>query len=164
VIDVGGGSTELVVGEGTSIADMRSHAVGAVRLTERYARGDPPAPEGVQVMTGAIREALATQPLSPHPELIGLAGTATTAAALMLGLDRYDRDLVDRSRFPLSDLRGLRDELAAETFAQRCERPCLPPGRADVIVAGLTILCVALEHCGADTFVVRDRGLRYSLL
>ena len=164
VIDVGGGSTELVAGEGTTITNMRSHAVGAVRLTERYSRDDPPDPEGLRKMAGVIREALATQPLPPHPELVALAGTATTTAALLLGLDRYDRHVVDGSRFSSSDLLGLCDELAAEKLAQRCARPCLPPGRADVIVAGLTILCIALEHCGAHTLVVRDRGLRYALL
>jgi len=164
VIDVGGGSTELVVGEGTTIEDMRSHAVGAVRLTEQYLQGDPPDPEELRAIEKVIREVLTTQPLAPYPELVGLAGTATTTAALLLGLERYDRDHVDGSRFPSSVLRGLRDELAEETFAERCERPCLPPGRADVIVAGLTILCVAMDHCGAQTFVVRDRGLRYALL
>jgi exopolyphosphatase/guanosine-5'-triphosphate,3'-diphosphate pyrophosphatase len=58
---------------------------------------------------------------------------------------------------------GLRDALAGETLAQRCERPSLERGRADVIVAGLTILLAALQHCGAETLVVRDRGLRYAL-
>jgi exopolyphosphatase/guanosine-5'-triphosphate,3'-diphosphate pyrophosphatase len=164
VIDVGGGSTELVVGEGTRIEDMRSHAVGAVRLTEQYLPGDPPDREGLRAIEEVVRESLATQPLAPHSDLIGLAGTATTTAALLLGLDSYDRDRVDGSRFPSSVLRALRGELAHETFAQRCERPCLPSGRADVIVAGLTILCVAMDHCGAQTFVVRDRGLRYALL
>jgi exopolyphosphatase/guanosine-5'-triphosphate,3'-diphosphate pyrophosphatase len=115
-------------------------------------------------MEAATREVLASQPLEPHPELCGLAGTATTTAALLLGLDHYDRDRVDGTRHHRDALVRLRDELASETQAERLHRGCLEPGRADVIVAGLAILVAALDHAVADTFVVRDRGLRYALL
>lgn len=165
VIDIGGGSTEIAVGEGMTLLSSVSHRIGAVRLTERFVTSDPPTPETVAAIE---QEALATfgrgQPLAPHPVLHGVAGTVTTAAALLLGLEKYDREEVDGTRFAAAQVRALRDELARETSAERCRRPALDPGRADVVVAGLTILVAALQHCGATELAVRDRGLRYALV
>lgn len=165
VIDIGGGSTEIAVGEGMTLRSSVSHRIGAVRLTERFVTGDPPTPE---VVAAIEQEALETfrrgQPLAPHPVLHGVAGTVTTAAALLLALERYDRERVDGTRFSAAQVRALRDELARETSAERCRRPALDPGRADVVVAGLTILVAALQHCGATELAVRDRGLRYALV
>lgn len=164
VLDIGGGSTELVVGDGETIVSRCSHRIGSVRLTERWIDADPPTPGALRAMEDAALEAFAKQPLEPAPVLHGLAGTVTTAAALMLGLTSYARDRVDGTRWATDDVRHLRDMLARETVAERMKRPCLPAGRADVIVAGATILWVALRHCGATTLVVRDRGLRYALV
>ena len=164
VLDIGGGSTELVVGDGERIDSQRSHAIGSVRLTERCVRSDPPSTEEIQAIEEAAREVFRAQPVEPHPELHGLAGTVTTAAALMLELTRYDREAVDGKRFGRKEVVALRDRLAGQSLEARTRAPILPRGRADVIVAGLTILDVALEHCGAKTLVVRDRGLRYALL
>lgn len=165
VIDIGGGSTEIAVGEGARLISSVSHRIGAVRLTERFVDADPPTPASVAAIEAQARATFAAgQPLAPHPVLHGVAGTVTTAAALLLGLAAYDREKVDGSRFPAAQVRGLRDALARETSAERCTRPALDPGRADVVVAGLTILVAALDHCGADTLVARDRGLRYVLV
>lgn len=165
VLDIGGGSTEIAVGEGASLRSSVSHRIGSVRLTERFVRADPPEPATVAAIE---EEALATfargQPLAPHPVLHGVAGTVTTAAAVLLGLPVYDREKVDGSTFSAAQVRALRDEMARLTTAERCSRPSLDPGRADVFVAGLTILVAALRHCGAGTLVVRDRGLRFALV
>ncbi|MEM7159575.1 MAG: Ppx/GppA family phosphatase [Myxococcota bacterium] len=164
VIDIGGASTELVAGHGSTIEGRKSHRIGSVRLTERFVDSDPPTAAALHAIESAARQALATQPLDPHPELHGLAGTVTTAAALILDLQDYDRGVVDGSRFSIERVRDLRDRLARQTTAQRMASPMLPAGRADVIVTGVTILLVAMEHCGAQTLVVRDRGLRYALI
>lgn len=164
VLDIGGGSTELVVGTGETLLSRHSHPVGSVRLTERWIDADPPTPASLRAIEATVHAAFAAQPVEPYPVLHGLAGTVTTAAALLLGLTDYDRDRVDGTRWPGAIIRELRDALASETLAERSRRPCLPVGRADVIVAGLSILHVALQHCGADTLVVRDRGLRYALV
>jgi exopolyphosphatase/guanosine-5'-triphosphate,3'-diphosphate pyrophosphatase len=165
VLDIGGGSTELVVGDGRQIHAAVSLPIGSVRLTERHVTSDPPSPAAIAAIREDALEALrARSPMSPLPELHGLAGTVTTCAALLLDLPEYDRDRVDGSRFTPAQVAALRDALAAETLEERCRRPTLEHGRADVIVAGLTILLAALEHCGAETLVVRDRGLRYALL
>lgn len=164
VVDIGGASTELVVGRGENIEQRRSHRIGSVRLTEAHVESDPPTTAALEAIATATRASLARQPLPPHPELHGLAGTVTTAAALMLELPHYDRERVDGTRWSQAEIAGLRDRLAALTLEERLRLPMLPAGRADVIVAGVTILLVAMEHCGARTLVVRDRGLRYALV
>lgn len=163
VIDIGGGSTELVVGCGNKILSAHSHEIGAVRLTERFVHSDPVDPDALEAMERAIAESFSKQKLEPSPVLYGLAGTVTSAAALILGLQEYDREKVDGTQITLGELLRLRDELAAMTQAQRRALPVLGKGRADVVVAGVTVLCSAMRHCGAQMLAVKDRGLRYAL-
>ena len=164
VIDIGGASTELVVGRGLEVDGAVSHRLGSVRISEQLSDGHPPSAAALERMHAHAREVLAAQPLAPHPELYGLAGTVTTAAAVLKGLTRYDRDAVDRTRIEYAQLADLRDRLAGMELAQLQAIPLVGTGRGDVIVGGVTILLAALEHCGADTLIVRDRGLRYALL
>jgi exopolyphosphatase/guanosine-5'-triphosphate,3'-diphosphate pyrophosphatase len=166
VIDIGGASTELVHGEGETIISARSHRIGSVRLTERCVsdREGAVPPEAVAKIESLSSEAFASQPLDPAPRLYGLAGTVTSCAALLLELEVYDRDRVDGTRFDYQRLVELRDRMASWTNAQRVERTLLPAKRADVVVAGASILLSAMRHCGAQTLVVRDRGLRYALI
>lgn len=164
VIDIGGASTELVVGNGTRIERRVSHRIGSVRLTEAHVHSDPATGDEIEAVAEAARAAFATQPVAPHPVLYGLAGTVTTAAGLMLGLSQYDRERVHGQRFSIEQVEALRDRLAQQTTAERLAHPLLPAGRADVIVAGVTITVAALAHCGAQELVVVDRGLRYGVL
>ncbi|MDC0718810.1 Ppx/GppA phosphatase family protein [Nannocystis bainbridge] len=166
VLDIGGGSTELAVGEGERLISSVSHPIGAVRLFERFVTQDPPAPSEVaQIEKTALETLQRGQPLDPEPVLTGLAGTVTTAAAMLLGLTQYDREQVDGSTFTIDQVRDLRDRAARVTVAERCQIwPTLEPARADVIVAGMTILLAAMQHCGATSLAVRDRGLRYALI
>lgn len=164
VIDIGGASTELVVGRGLEVEQAVSHRLGSVRITEQLGDGHPPSAAALERMHAHAREVFTSQPLAPHDTLYGLAGTVTTATAVLLELERYDRDAVDRTLVGISSLRSLRDRLAGMTLAQLSAIPTVGPGRADVIVGGVTILIAALEHCGATMLMVRDRGLRYALL
>jgi len=163
VVDIGGASTELVVGDGEEVLSAVSHPIGAVRLTERFVAGDPPTAAEIEAIAAAVREVLSAQPLQPSPRLHGLAGTVTTTAALLLGLDAYDSVKVDGSEHSLATIERLRDRLARQTLEERVT-PVLERRRADVVIAGLTILLEVLRHCGAETLVVRDRGLRYALV
>jgi len=163
VVDIGGASTELVVGDGERVISAVSHRIGAVRLTERFVTGDPPTAAEIEGIAAAVRVVLSAQPLPPSPRLHGLAGTVTTAAALLLDLDAYDSAQVDGSEHSLAAIEGLRDRLAGQTLEQRVT-PVLARRRADVVIAGLTLLLEVLRHCGAETLVVRDRGLRYALV
>ena len=135
-----------------------------VAATNPPSDGHPPSAAAVAKMYAHAREVLASQALAPAPELHGLAGTVTTAAAVLLGLDRYERARVDNSRFARAELLALRERLAGLSLPELRAIPVVGPGRADVVVGGVTILLAALEHCGAQTLVVRDRGLRYALV
>ncbi len=178
VVDIGGASTELVAGEGLRVLSAVSHRIGSVRLTERFilktektekteraerAEQEPTPAAEIAAVHDAACEALSAQPLPAHSRLHGLAGTVTTAAALLLGLDAYRSERVDNSEHSLSAISELRDRLASQTLDERVG-PVLERRRADVIVAGLTILLAVMEHCGAQVLVVRDRGLRYALI
>jgi exopolyphosphatase/guanosine-5'-triphosphate,3'-diphosphate pyrophosphatase len=88
----------------------------------------------------------------------------TTAAGVLLELAHYDRNRVDGTTWSRATVSALRSRLATLTLDQLRAIPLIGHGRADVVVAGVTILLAALEHCGADTLIVRDRGLRYALL
>jgi exopolyphosphatase/guanosine-5'-triphosphate,3'-diphosphate pyrophosphatase len=164
VLDIGGASTELVVGRGLEVEQAVSHRLGSVRITEQLGDGHPPSAAALARMYAHAREVLACQPLRPHSTLYGLAGTVTTATAVLLGLERYERDAVDRTQVGIAALRELWEVLASMSLAQLQAIPVVGPGRADVLVGGVTILLATLEHCGADTLMVRDRGLRYALL
>ena len=111
-----------------------------------------------------LRQQFCAQELGPLPRLYGLAGTVTSAAALMLELTSYDRLKVDGSIFSPEEVDALRQRLASMTLEERRALPNLGVGRADVIVSGLSILLAALQHCGARELMVRDRGLRYACL
>jgi exopolyphosphatase / guanosine-5'-triphosphate,3'-diphosphate pyrophosphatase len=164
VIDVGGASTEIAWGQGGKVHARHSLPIGSVRLTERFLASDPPTSPQIALVRAAATEQFAGLRLPSSGELIGLAGTVTTAAALLLGLERYDREAVDGTTFSLDQILGLASELATETVALREQRSCLTSGRADVIVAGLYILAAAMEALGATTLRCRDRGHRFALL
>ncbi len=164
VIDIGGASTELVCGRGLDIDEAVSHRLGSVRVSESHGDGHPPSPAALEAIYAHAREVLASQPLAAHSELYGLAGTVTTAAGVLLELEHYDRDRVDGTRVSVGQLRALQRRLAQLDLAQLRAIPLVGVGRADVVVGGVTILLAALDHCGARTLVVRDRGLRYALL
>lgn len=164
VIDIGGGSTELVIGRGATVEHAVSHPIGSVRLSEQFGDGHPPSTAALAAMREAADRAFASQPLDPHPVLHGLGGTVTTIAAVVLGLERYQSKSVDGLSLPHAFVSSLRERLATLTLAKLQAFPSVGPGRADLVVAGVTILVAALEHCGAQTLVVRDRGLRYALL
>lgn len=166
VIDIGGASTELVQGRGETILSAKSHAIGSVRLTERCVdsrdgRVPRAAIEAIEALADA---AFASQPLEAARELFGLAGTVTSCAALLLKLEAYDRERVDGTRWSYDQVLALRDEMAQLSTSERVAKTLLPPKRADVIVAGVSILLCAMRHCGAQSLVVRDRGLRYALI
>lgn len=164
VMDVGGASTEVALGRGLEIERVQSLRVGSVRLTEAHLRGDPPTSGELDALTEAVDAAVATLTPVTVPRIHGLAGTVTTLAAVALELERYDREAVDNTRLSRTSIVALRDALALETVAARARRACLPVGRADVIVAGLTIVDGVMRRFGAEELVCRDRGHRYALL
>lgn len=162
VLDIGGGSTELIVGsDGPELS--ASVPIGSVRLTERLVRSDPPTPDEKAALGRAIEEALDGLP-PPAGELVALAGTATTVAALHLGLATYDSARIDGMRLPVPALAGLVERLGGLTVAERCALPGLDPRRADVIYAGATILLRVALRARVPEVVISDRGVRWGAL
>ncbi|MGI8623080.1 MAG: Ppx/GppA phosphatase family protein [Solirubrobacteraceae bacterium] len=155
VADIGGGSTELVVGTGAGVDFHVSTQVGVVRHTERH--GD--ALDALRDDAGAtLRAAL---PADPPDRVIAVAGTATMAASMDLELEPYDADRVEGHRLGLDTLRAQLERLAALDVEERRQVKGLHPDRAPTIVAGVAILIEILSAVGAREVEVSDRDLLY---
>jgi exopolyphosphatase / guanosine-5'-triphosphate,3'-diphosphate pyrophosphatase len=163
VVDIGGGSTEFVLGDGAGVRAARSVDVGCVRLTERHLHGDPPTAEEVRRTEADLRAALdevrAEVPVGEAATLVGLAGSVTTVAALALGLPEYDAAAIHGSRIPAGDVRRVTADLLAATRAQRAAEPVMHPGRVDVIGAGALVLRVIMDEYGFDEVVVSEHDI-----
>jgi exopolyphosphatase/guanosine-5'-triphosphate,3'-diphosphate pyrophosphatase len=166
VCDVGGGSTELVVGNGGRagrIASMASVAIGSVRMTERHLHGDPPTAAEAKAMIADIDASLAAVELPSGVPLVGIAGTVTTLAAVALGLEPYDPDRVQGMRLPRGEVeRQLARYLELPLELRRRIRG-LEPKRADVIPAGAAVVGRVMARTGASDIIVSDRGIRWGL-
>ncbi len=163
VVDIGGGSTEFVVGEDEPDSSI-SVAMGCVRTTEQYLASDPPAPEELSVAISAVRDELAdvarALPAAQDARtLIGLAGTVTTVAAVEMGLARYDRDAIHHFRLTHAAAEDVFRTLSTEPAEQRRQNPGLEPGRADVIVGGNVILVAIMRFFGFDELLVSESDI-----
>lgn len=162
VFDIGGGSTELVLGTGEPDAAV-SVDVGSVRLTERVRPSDPPRAEDLSEMRRLAAEGLApaerTVPPGGAATLVGVAGTTTTVQALALGLDRYDPEAIHRTVLSKAQAEQVTARLAGLTVAERRALPVMAPGREDVIVAGCAILLEILDRWRFDGCVVSERDI-----
>jgi exopolyphosphatase/guanosine-5'-triphosphate,3'-diphosphate pyrophosphatase len=163
VVDIGGGSTEFVLGDATGVRAARSVDVGCVRLTERHLHSDPPPPDEVQAAEADIRAALAQVaadvPVAEARTLVGLAGSVTTVAALALGLPAYDADAIHGSRIPVAAVRSVSAGLLTATRERRAALPVMHPGRVDVIGAGALILRVVMDAFDLDEVVVSEHDI-----
>ncbi|MGW9176737.1 Ppx/GppA phosphatase family protein [Streptomyces decoyicus] len=175
VVDIGGGSTEFVLGS-ESVRAARSVDVGCVRMTERHLVhggdiSDPPAPGQIAAIkadvAAALERAEETVPLSEAATLVGLAGSVTTVAAIALGLGQYDSEAIHHSRISLAKVREITDMLLSSTHAERAAIPVMHPGRVDVIAAGALVLLSIMERTGAGEVVVSEHdildGIAWSL-
>lgn len=165
VLDIGGGSTELTIGEGRSIKSKVSLDIGSVRLTERFLKESPPSEENLREATTFVGDLLSQTPFLPDlpRRLIGVAGTLTTLAAIDLGLPHYDRSVVSGHRLSLSKIQTMFDELRMKDLDGLLSFPQILKGRADILVAGILILLQVLRHAGLKEITVSDRGLRYGM-
>jgi exopolyphosphatase/guanosine-5'-triphosphate,3'-diphosphate pyrophosphatase len=171
VVDIGGGSTELVLGTTTGGPQAAvSLDVGSVRLHERHLHTDPPTAEEVEACVADIDDHLdrSPVPLGDAATVVGVAGTVTSVGAGVLDLATYDRDLVDQAVLRVEDVHRLADRLLAMPHAERLDLPWLHPGRADVIGAGVLILDRVLRRTTVSTMVVSEAdildGIAWSLV
>lgn len=153
VVDIGGGSTEIVLGTAGEVEWSTSLDVGSVRLTERFLRGDPPATSEIAECTQHLDAVLApvATDLRPAAAFVGVAGTVTTVAAHALGLSSYDSARIHLARLSLDDVRMACRSLLHMSVADRRALPFMHPGRADVIGAGALILERVIERVLLDT-------------
>jgi exopolyphosphatase / guanosine-5'-triphosphate,3'-diphosphate pyrophosphatase len=163
VIDIGGGSTELVAGVRDRVRFHVSTQAGVVRHTERHLASDPPRPEELEALTADVRGVLAAA--VPAPASLGaraavaVAGTATSCAAIDLELDPYDPAQVEGHVMSLDRLGALLSRLSSVPLAERRTIPGLHPDRAPTIVAGVVILALVLRHFGLDATEVSEHDI-----
>jgi exopolyphosphatase/guanosine-5'-triphosphate,3'-diphosphate pyrophosphatase len=161
VVDIGGGSTELIVGDET-IEHLVSLPIGSVRLTERLLHHDPPTEAEKKFLIETIDHALDAAPHLCRP-LVGIAGTVTTLSAMAQGLGTYDGGRVHGSTLERPVLEELIERLGRQPIEDRRRTPGLDPKRADVIYAGSVLLERVMHRANADQCLVSDRGIRWGL-
>ncbi|MET0447457.1 MAG: Ppx/GppA phosphatase family protein [Aeromicrobium sp.] len=163
VVDIGGGSTEIVVGTQDVIESSVSLDIGSVRLTERFLTGDPAPVNEVTACMDHIDSVLApvVAGIAPIGSFVGVAGTVTTVAAHSLALPSYDSSVIHLARLDLADVSAACLSLVQMSVADRRALPFMHPGRADVIGAGALILdrLVALLPLDTDTLVVSEHDI-----
>ncbi|MFF4773874.1 exopolyphosphatase [Microtetraspora fusca] len=171
VVDIGGGSTEFVVGT-DAVDGALSVDIGCVRLTERHIRQDPPGEPAVQAMIGDIEAAMdrveEAVPVREARSLVGLAGSVTTVAGIALDLPEYDPAAIHHSRIPAERVHEVSARLLASTHEERAAIPVMHPGRVDVIGAGALILDRIVRRYGFSEVVVSEHdildGIAWSLV
>ena len=161
LIDLGGGSTELVLGP----QPLRAHSmdVGSVRLTERHLHDDPPTrpqiERAVDDVNATLDDARADVPLEAAASLVGVAGTVTTLAAIALDLSQYQPERIHGSRISAAKIAEITDRLIAMTHAERAAVRVIHPGRIDVITAGAIVLRTVIEHIGAEAIIASEHDI-----
>ena len=156
LVDIGGGSTELVLSSNGTPPASTSLDVGCVRITERFLASDPPTKAELEAAAAFVRSIL---PGYRARGAIGVAGTVTTLAMLDLALDEYDPERTHGHRLPLASVEQELARLAAMTLAERLELPGIEPGRAPVIVAGIVVLREIMDAYDLHEIEVSERDI-----
>jgi exopolyphosphatase / guanosine-5'-triphosphate,3'-diphosphate pyrophosphatase len=163
VVDVGGGSTELIATDGKRVTFAVSLPIGAVRLAERHLRHDPPTSADAASLVADINHHLAPLALPRHVPVVATAGTATTLATIELALPAYDPAAVTGLRLTPQRVRAQLAKLLAMTTAERRAVPGMVVERADVLPAGVAILNGVLARVQAPVMIACDRGIRWGV-
>lgn len=167
VLDIGGGSTELIVGRGRSVDFHVSTQLGVVRQSERHLHHDPPTEEELRELSDEVRatvEGAVVEEVRREAEaMIGVAGTATWMASIDLGLEEYDSARIHGDRISLGRCREIAAMLGSLTEAQRRSVAGLHPDRAPTILTGAHILCTTMECFGIDEVEVSQHDILYGV-
>lgn len=170
VVDVGGGSTEVVMGMG-GVEPVCAHSfnVGCRRVTEKFLASDPPAPEELARARAWIREQMASwfadqaKEAASLERVVAVAGTATTVVSIRDRMEAYDSSRVHKARVSRQDLLEVYERLAALPLSERKQVVGLDPKRAPVMVAGLLILLEVLDFAGVDAFTVSETDILHGI-
>ena len=167
VVDIGGGSTEFVLGDQQPIASI-SVDMGCVRMAERHIQADPPTAGELSAIRADVRALLdrAAKQVSIEQAqcLVGLAGTVTTVAALALDLDQYRPEIIHGARISAQQVYSVADRLAAMTHDQRAALPVMHPGRVDVIVSGSVVLAEIVRAVGLPQVIASEHDILDGIL
>ncbi|MFA6540565.1 MAG: Ppx/GppA phosphatase family protein [Bacteroidota bacterium] len=166
VIDIGGGSTEIIVGDARVIAQKTSLNIGSVRITERFLKTSPPDKESIAEAQHFVKSLMPHEILRiiPSTLAIGVAGTATTLAAIQQRLPLYEPSKISGFQLSPSMVRSMLEDLRGKNIEEIKSIPQISEGRADIIVAGIIILLEFMEAANLQTLTVSDRGLRYGIV
>ncbi|QMW67144.1 Ppx/GppA family phosphatase [Mumia sp. ZJ1417] len=170
VVDLGGGSTELILGEDGVAGAEQSLDIGSVRMTERHLRSDPPTAAEIVECAADVDAVLdaSTVDVAQARTVVGVAGTITTVAAHVLGLEEYDSTRIHHAQLPVADVLASCDALLAASVEERRSWSFMHPGRADVIGGGAVILSRLLARTTPDALVVSEHdildGIAWSLV
>jgi len=167
VIDIGGGSTEIAIGEKHILTDRFSYDMGSVRFTERYLKQDPPLKEQLQACRSAIKDVLKEKifHLPSHLKLIGVAGTVTSIAHISDGLTSYSPDLINGNVLSLENISHWITKFEKMTSEELLfQYPAILMGRADVFLGGLLILECFMKRLDISDIVVSTGGIRHGAL
>jgi exopolyphosphatase / guanosine-5'-triphosphate,3'-diphosphate pyrophosphatase len=165
IVDIGGGSTELIHAEPKQLLGVVSLQLGSVRLTERLIHHDPPSANEAEALRTGVDEALRQLAWNFRPaELVGIAGTVTTLCTIALGITQYSSESVHGHRLAAAEITHLIQLLGSMPLELRKQLPGMEPGRADVLFAGAVILERVMSHFRCTEVIVSDQGVRWGLM
>jgi exopolyphosphatase/guanosine-5'-triphosphate,3'-diphosphate pyrophosphatase len=164
-VDVGGGSTEFILGKGHQISQWISLPLGSVRFTEQFLHSDPVQDEECKKMERKILERLINIPHSQEPfSMVAVGGTATTLASVQMGLKEFIPEKIHHFVLKKENLKKQLFLYRYNTIQEREKIPGLPKARSDVILAGGTILYLVMEELKCSSVLISCHGVRYGLL
>ena len=161
VIDVGGGSTEIVIGKGDNISFLKSFPVGVVRLAETHNSNIRISESARKNILSGLNKTFRNVPFPDKAILIGSGGTITTLVAIKEKMASYDPEQINGYRLKITEMEQIYDELNGMSAVQRLSLPGLLPGREDVILFGTLIFMAIMRAYGVDQILASDRGLRF---
>lgn len=167
VIDIGGGSTEIIYGTRESVLYSKSFQAGVVSFTEKYFRNDPPTPAEIKILEEKIKKVFSEldNAFPPNTPVIGVAGTPTTLSCIQLGLPEYDEEKIEQSILTISELESfifLLGKLSSKELLD--EYGYIVKGREDLLLTGTLILLNLLKLLGMDQLIVSSRGIRFGAI
>lgn len=164
IVDIGGGSTEVIWGDKKKFIDYVSLPFGSVKLTEMFVQNDPPSEKEISSLRGFIKSSLPLPFGHGTKTVIGTAGTVTTLGSISLGLARWDKRKIHGLRMNAQEIGDIVSRLTGSTVRERSEIPGMEKGREDIIPQGVIILQEILRHINAEEIIIDANGVRHGIL
>lgn len=163
-VDIGGGSTEVIRGSREAFKGYVSLPIGTVKLTERFVRHDPPSDTEMESLVRAVREALVGVPREACDAVVGVGGTVTTLAAIVLGLPGFDKQRIEGARLSGATISGVIGRLKLLPSKERLHVPGMERGREDILLQGIILMREIMTHFQQDELIVTTKGARHGFI